>query len=164
MSEDNTATAEADNAGFTPPATQEEFNRIINERVKREREKYADYGDLKAKASKLDEIEKANQSELERAQQEAAAARAELEAERLNARRLQIANDHKITGDYLDLLSGSDEQELTEKATKIAALIAAQEAPQSGVRELVVPGEGKSPAALNSDELEAALRSSLGVN
>ena len=47
--------------------TQEELDRILKERLKREREKYSDYADLKAAAAKLTEIEEANKTELEKA-------------------------------------------------------------------------------------------------
>jgi hypothetical protein len=59
--------AETPPPGFTPPASQEELDRIVTDRLRREREKFADYGDLKAKAAKLEEIEQANASDLEKA-------------------------------------------------------------------------------------------------
>lgn len=60
--------------------TQADVDRIVQERLKRAESKYADYADLKAKASKLDEIEAANQSELEKATKKAADAEARLQA------------------------------------------------------------------------------------
>lgn len=54
-------------ADFTPPTSQEELDRIIGSRLTREREKFADYGDLKAKAKRLEEIEAASASDLEKA-------------------------------------------------------------------------------------------------
>ena len=47
--------------------TQAELDAKIAERLTRERQKYSDYNDLKAKASRLDEIEASQQSDLERA-------------------------------------------------------------------------------------------------
>lgn len=47
--------------------TQADVDRIVADRVAREKNKYADYGDLKAKAAKLDEIEAATASDLEKA-------------------------------------------------------------------------------------------------
>lgn len=52
---------------FKAPASQEELNRIVGERLARERQKFADYGDLKAKAKRLEEIEAASASDLEKA-------------------------------------------------------------------------------------------------
>lgn len=45
-------------SGFVPPASQEDLDRIIGERLKRERSKYADYDALKAQAEKADEVAK----------------------------------------------------------------------------------------------------------
>lgn len=41
---------------FTPPTSQEEFDRIIAQRLQRERANYADYDDLKKKAADLDKL------------------------------------------------------------------------------------------------------------
>jgi len=46
--------------------TEDDLNRIVKERLDRERKKYANHADLEAKAKKLDEIEKAKLSEDER--------------------------------------------------------------------------------------------------
>lgn len=67
-----------DKSGWTPPATQQDLNKIISERVQRERAKFGDYEDLKAKAARLAEIEQANLSEAEKAQQRISAAEAEV--------------------------------------------------------------------------------------
>lgn len=53
---------------YQPPETEDEFNRIIAKRLERERAKFGDYDDLKAKAAKYDETEQANQSEMEKLQ------------------------------------------------------------------------------------------------
>lgn len=61
--------------------TQEEVNRLIQERVARVKaETPPDYAELQAKAARLDEIEAANATELERAQKRAEEAEAKLAA------------------------------------------------------------------------------------
>jgi hypothetical protein len=57
----------ADPPAYTPPATQADFDRVIGERVARERAKYADYDDLKAKADAHDAAVEAARSEHEKA-------------------------------------------------------------------------------------------------
>lgn len=52
---------------WTPPASAEDLNKIVNERLAKERAKYADYNDLKSKAAKLAELETAQLSEAEKA-------------------------------------------------------------------------------------------------
>lgn len=47
----------AGGAQYTPPATQADMDRIVEQRLSRERAKFADYDDLKAKAAKHDALE-----------------------------------------------------------------------------------------------------------
>jgi hypothetical protein len=73
VSEDNTAVAgeqpiaEQEQKGFALIDSQEEFDRRIQERIARERAKFADYPELKSKADKLAEIEDRDKSELQKA-------------------------------------------------------------------------------------------------
>ncbi|MGV0395887.1 hypothetical protein ACUY3K_07265 [Corynebacterium uberis] len=53
---------------YTPPATQDDLDRIIEARLARERAKYAGYDELKAKAKKYDEAEDAKKNVEQRAQ------------------------------------------------------------------------------------------------
>lgn len=48
------ASASEQSSQWTPPASQEELDRIIEDRLARERRKFADYSDLKAKAAGMD--------------------------------------------------------------------------------------------------------------
>ena len=47
--------------------TQAEVDAIVGDRLKRDRQKYADYDALKEKAEKFDAMEEANKSELQKA-------------------------------------------------------------------------------------------------
>jgi hypothetical protein len=53
---------------FKAPSTQEDLDRIVEQRLARERAKFADYDDLKAKAAKFDEADHASKTELQRLQ------------------------------------------------------------------------------------------------
>lgn len=54
-------------SGYTPPASQADLDRIISDRLAREREKYADYTDLKAKAAAHDATLEAAMTDAEKA-------------------------------------------------------------------------------------------------
>lgn len=54
-------------ATFTPPATQEDFDRIIQDRIARERNKFADYDELKTKAAEYDQFKESSKSEQQKA-------------------------------------------------------------------------------------------------
>lgn len=57
--------------------SQDDVDRIVKERLARQKSQFADYDELKGKAAKFDEIEEASRSELEKAQKVAADAVAE---------------------------------------------------------------------------------------
>lgn len=63
---------------FTPPASQEELDRIVSKRLERERSKFSDYEDLKAKATQFDELSEKNKTDLQKLQDDLAARDAQL--------------------------------------------------------------------------------------
>ena len=63
--------------------TQAEMDAIIGDRLARERAKYADYNEVKAKAAKYDEVEEAQKTELQKTVEERDALKAQVE--KLNA-------------------------------------------------------------------------------
>lgn len=79
--------------------TQDEVNTIIADRLNRERAKYADYDDLKAKASQADSLQ------------------AQLDSRN---RADMLARVSAATGVPVDLIQGETEEECTEQAKKIA--------------------------------------------
>lgn len=122
MSDDITADAgeHTDNVSdeFKAPASQEELDRIIQGRLDRERKRFADYDEFKAKAGKLAEIEAANQTEAEKVQArlDAAEKRAvELESKALRA---EVA---AAKGVPVALLTGSTQEELETAADALIA-------------------------------------------
>lgn len=122
MSEDTGNQGNA--AEFTPITSQEQLDAIIGKRVMRERDKYADYDELKKKAARLDELEEASKSELQKAQDSAAQYKSELEALKssiaLDKERIAIASEFGISA---DILRGSSAKELREHAEAIKAHI-----------------------------------------
>lgn len=109
---------------------------------------------------KLKQIEDAQKSELERAQEAAEAAQRELAESKSEAARLRIAAKHGIGEDYLDFLTGADEQDLEAKALKLSELIAKPEA----APRTVVPSEGQSELPLNGSALEEALKRAVNAS
>lgn len=98
---------------FKAPASQADLDRIIQDRVARERAKFADYDDVKARAAKLSEIEEANKTETEKVAERLAIAEkraAELEVKSL---RSDVA---LAKGVPAALLTGSTQEELEAAA------------------------------------------------
>lgn len=149
------------NGDWTPPASQEELNRIIAARVSREREKFADYDDIKSKAAKFDEVEEAAKSELEKALARAEAAESAVQQfetqKQINSWKSDVAEK---TGVPAAALSGSTLEEITAHASVLAPLI---KQPGKGP---IVPNAGDTPnqMALNGDGIEQSLRSALHIH
>lgn len=92
---------------FQPITSQEQLNALLGDRLARERAKFADYDELKAKAEKFDEAEKANLSELEKATEANAQLKQELEAFKLKDLRSQVAASKGLSLEAAAHLAGS---------------------------------------------------------
>lgn len=141
---------------FEPIASQEALDRIVQQRLARERAKFADYDDLKAQAAKFAKFEESQKTEAQKAQERLEAAEkraAELEAKAIRA---EVAAEKGIPA---SLLSGSTREELEASADALIAFKGEQ------ARGPIVPTAGKTPEpiALNGDGLEAKLREALGI-
>lgn len=104
--------------------TQDEVNTIVQERLFKERKKYEgiDIEALKEKASKFDEMEEANKSELQKANERAIALEAELNnlrsANEIREIRDKVASETNVPA---NLLTGSTEEECKAQAEAIKA-------------------------------------------
>ena len=113
-------TPQVENATQGAPAepertfTQAEMDAIIGDRLKRERAKYADYDEVKAKAAKYDEAEEANKTELQKAVEERDALKArieKLEADKAHADAVaKAAAAHGVDAALLARMSGDVEE------------------------------------------------------
>lgn len=100
--------------------TQEEVDRIVGERLGREREKYANFEEYKQKALKFDEREEADKTELQKATERADALQIELDgmkkAEEVRTMRAEVS---KATGVPIELLTGDSSEACTAQAENI---------------------------------------------
>ncbi|MFP3156331.1 hypothetical protein LQZ18_18285 [Lachnospiraceae bacterium ZAX-1] len=156
----NTNQAAGDNKSgneFTPIATQEELNRVIGERIARERSKYAGFEDLKAKAEKLDAMEEASRTELEKATKRAQELEAKLSAkEQEDKIRVLRSEAEKKHG----LLPGSIIGASTPEDIEALALKFSEYAKSAG-SPIIKSDTGGSSGAKGSD-LKSALDRLLG--
>ena len=133
---------------FEAITSQEDFDKAIQARITRERAKFADYDDMKAKADKLVEIENASKTET----QKQADRLAEIERENAELKsgklRVEVA---AAKGVPAELLSGSTQAELEAAAD---ALIAFKGETQP--QRLHIPNEGKAPTTTGGPATEFA--------
>ncbi|MET0490366.1 MAG: hypothetical protein ABW143_09040 [Acidimicrobiales bacterium] len=139
---------------FTPITSQEELDRAIGKRLERERAKFADYEDAKAKAAKYDEAELAGKSEVEKANARAEAAEAKAAAIEAQQKRSEWAEE--ITKDSpvpASALRGNTREELEGHFSELSALI--KQPPPS--RRATPPGK-PTPDGSGQGRAAAALR------
>lgn len=132
--------------------TQEDVDRIVGERIARERAKFADYDDLKAAAGKAADL----QAQYEDLLGKHSAAEHELRIER-------AARRHGLDDDLVPFLGGETDEEVEERAKTLAAKLAAAEPPpRNGPKPDPSQGHGTAQA-LNGDPLLDSLKTKLGI-
>lgn len=107
--------AQAETATFT----QDQVNALIAKEKGKIQSKYSDYGDLKAAASKLAEIEEASASELEKAQKKAAEYEKQLASTQADLLRRDVLLEKGLDPKVSPLLTGSDRETLEAQADLI---------------------------------------------
>jgi Domain of unknown function (DUF4355) len=115
--------------------------------------------EAKTLKARLDEIEAASLSELEKAQKAANDAAARLAEYEKTTTRQKVALIKGVPADLVDRLRGDTEDEIAADADALMALVKAPTTP------LPDPSQGARGGAtpLNSDGLEQALRAKLGI-
>lgn len=147
-------------AGGERTFTQAELEREIRQRLTRERQKYADYDELKAAAARLAEIEEANKTdaqkaadELARAKAEAAAAKAEVARARAEVRLITLAAKAGVDSELAAALDLSKLPEDDDEALEWLGKFAAPKSSGGGASNPAgVPAGG-----LTEDEMEQRL-------
>lgn len=167
---DNTGAGAGGGAGggnaYTPPATQEELNRIIGERVAREQAKFTDYDQLKTKAEQFDALERqraagaqggqpgdqvaqqlaAFETRVAEAETKATTVEQTLATTQVELARNKVALDKGIGKEQLVLLTATTEDDLVKQADAIKALsVGTGRAPGQGGS-----GSGGAPAGLDA--------------
>ena len=136
---------------FKTIETQEELDNIVKERIRREREKFGDYDDLKKRVSELESENSALKSTVEDDKQ----TRAELDAQITELQgqvsnyetaslRTRIALQNGLPYDLADRLQGADEEALRADAERLAGFMRPP-TPQAPLRDTEPPiGDDKT--------------------
>ncbi|WP_104137248.1 hypothetical protein [Cryobacterium sp. Y62] len=171
MSTETTATAGEQNdeqsqetkSEFEAITSQEDFDKAIQTRIARERAKFADYDDVKAKADKLTVIEDENKTEAQKQSDRLAEIErenAELKSGKLRADVAEAKSD-PTKGIVIpaSMLTGTTKEELEASADALIKFKGKQQAPR-----LHIPNEGNSPTNTSnpSDDFAEFLNTQLG--
>ncbi|MEX5397210.1 DUF4355 domain-containing protein [Streptococcus sp. ZJ93] len=115
---------------FKTIETQEELDRIVETRLARQKERFADYDQLKGRVKELETENVGLKSALETSKQESASSSKQIEelegkvaGYETTALRTRIALQNGLPYDLADRLQGSDEAELTADAERLAGFL-----------------------------------------
>jgi hypothetical protein len=119
-------TPPADPPAYVPPASQEDLDKIITDRLQRERAKFADAKEWQRKAQQFDALEEKNKTDLQKEQDRAAAAEKRATEAETKALRAEVALEKGIPA---NLLAGTTKEELEASAAALIAFRGAQPPP-----------------------------------
>lgn len=145
---------------FTPITSQADLDKAIGPRLERERGKFADYDDLKTKAAEFDKLADANKSEIEKANDRATQAQAEVEkipAKVADALRTHLVELHNIDDEKAELFLTATEPDLLLRQMK-GLLGSAADRTKNNAH---VPGEGNT-SQVKADPRSGFLRELTG--
>ena len=125
--------------------SQEDVNRIVQERLQREREKYSDYDELKTAAERAQELEAQTQ--------ELTAKVAEFESK--EEHRKLVADVAETAGVPAGVLKGDTKEELEAHAEALKSLLQNTTGP-------VIPGQEKRPHKVEESDERKAVKGLFG--
>lgn len=120
----NAEAAESNESDFEAITSQEQLDRVLSKRLERERAKYADYDELKAKAAEAAD----SRTEVEKLTDRIAQLEQERHQSALDAAKARAASEYGVPA---DLLVGDDAEAIGSYAQRLAAYVA-EKAPKAG--------------------------------
>lgn len=143
---------------FKAITSQADLDKVLGERLARERAKYADYDDIKAKAAKVDEAAEASKTEAQKLAERIQAAEDRATKAESEALRFRIANEYKLSQeDAMALEHVASEDGMRTVADRLRAAAEAGRATPPRPQSLR-SGAGGEPKTGEQGRAAAALR------
>lgn len=113
-------TKEGDDYKEVEAFTQDEVNDIVGKRVDRTKEQFADYDDLKTKASSVDTVKTEYEEKLKKAGEEKTDLEKQLAGAKLGTEKVKIMHEFKLSDDMEEFVTGDTVDDLRKKAEKLS--------------------------------------------
>lgn len=133
--------------------TQKDVDRVVKERLAREREKYEGFDDIKAKAAEYDKLAEASKTETQRLSETAASAAARADTAEQRLMKYEVAIEAGVDIKHAHRLQGKTKRELLEDAKSLA-----EDFPAAAVG--IPPGAARQPAGGN--DMNSMIRRAAG--
>lgn len=132
--------------------TQEQVNDLVAREKGNLQRRYADYDDLKTKASKFDELAESQKTDLERVTGERDTFKAQADQAGVENLRLRVALDKQLPSELIDRLQGATKEEMEADADKLLTL----------VKPATPSFDGGARGGTPPDDMNARLRAAAG--
>lgn len=100
--------------------TQADMDKVVEGRLERQRKQFADYDDLKAKASKVDTISKEWEDKLKAKDTEVSELSSKVKAAELGTEKVKIIHEFGLKDELHEFVTGETADEMRERAEKLA--------------------------------------------
>lgn len=100
--------------------TQADVDKVVESRLERDRKKYADYDDLKEKASKVDSITEEYEDKIKGFGDEKSELEGKLKKANLETVKVKAIHEFKLSSELAEFVDGEDEATIRAKAEKLS--------------------------------------------
>lgn len=100
--------------------TQADVDKVVETRLERDRKKFADYDDLKEKASKVDTISKEFEDKLKEKDTKIGELSTEVKKASLETDKVKILREFKLSDDVADFITSETADEMRQRAEKLS--------------------------------------------
>lgn len=100
--------------------TQSDIDKVVQTRLERQKEQFADYDDLKEKATKFDTVTQEYETKLKTVGDEKSAIEKQLGEANLNVTRVKAMHQFGLKDDLAEFLNGPDEKTILNQAEKLS--------------------------------------------
>lgn len=164
MTEENTNDGAEAGDSFKAITSQDQLDRLIGERINKVKAQFADYDDLKTKASKFDDAEQASKTELQRITEDRDTHKVRGDTAELNAARLEVALTKGLTASQAKRLIGTNKAEFEADADEMLADLGKKGSAKPDPKNLKSGATGSGSASTGRERAAAALRQLRGTN
>lgn len=100
--------------------TQVDVDSVVEKRLERERNKFADYDTLKEKAGKVDSIKSEYEDKLKSAGTEKSELETKLQKANLETEKVKVIHEFKLSDELAEFVTGDNADELRQRAEKLS--------------------------------------------
>jgi glutamate synthase domain-containing protein 3 len=100
--------------------TQGDVDKVVESRLDRQKKQYADYDDLKEKATKVDTIAQEFEDKLKAAGEQSSELEKQLGVAKLDTEKVKVIHEFKLSEDLAEFVTGDTVEDMRKRAEKLS--------------------------------------------